>query len=301
MFIPARTLDGQIQVDELSEDVELSLEVSSSQLMGRGRAVRQILLSAFILFASVAALASTAEFKDCVLSECAAGGDSLQFILRESVNGKTVFAISAGNNSSRQGFNLQTPALEKTNKKPVMPLKIDSIEPRNASSLIATVAIDSESEDAKWISVWLVKSGNRWTLRGEWWVEKFNHKELGEKNETHAFAFNGDGTLTRRASRNNIEGVQTTCPQGCCKIWQSKTLVTEEVEILAWNDSERTLERRSFQRWYISQYGDSLMSIAIKVLGSAEKMTTLYYLNPALQKQTSLELNQKVLVEKVPR
>ena len=45
-------------------------------------------------------------------------------------------------------------------------------------------------------------------------------------------------------------------------------MVTEEVETLAWNETARLAERKSFRRWYVTQYGDSLMTIAVKVFGS---------------------------------
>jgi hypothetical protein len=238
---------------------------------------------------------------DTVLSECSVGSDTLQLILRELSDGKPNLIISAGTSTSRQSFALQTPCLDQLNKKTFVSLKVEATDPKNSSSLIVSAGIDAATGDVKSVTLWLIKVNSRWNLRGEWCVEKFNHQELGEKNESHAFAFNADSTLTRRASRNNIEGIQTTCPQGCCKIWQSRTLVTEELETLAWNESNRTIERKTFQRWYVTQFGDSLLSIAIKVFGSPEKISALYYLNASLQKQTTLETNQKVLIEKVPR
>jgi len=238
---------------------------------------------------------------DTTLGECSAGADTLQILLRENPDGKRIFALSAGTRTSHQSFNLQTPCPADLNKKLAAPLRIEATDPANPFSVIANFSIDAQSGDAKFVSVWLLKSADRWTLRGEWSVDKFNHKELGEKNETQSFAFQPGNILRRSVSRNNIDGVQTTCPQGCCKIWQTKTLVTEEVETLAWNESERAAERRTFFRTYVAQYGESLLTIATKIYGDPMKISTLYFFNPQLQKQETLNEGQKIIVEKVPR
>ena len=75
------------------------------------------------------------------------------------------------------------------------------------------------------------------------------------------------GVLRRAVVRQNVEGIKTTCPQGCCVTWQSKTLLTNELETLRWNGTTHAAERQTFQKWYVTQYGDGLMSIAQKVFG----------------------------------
>ncbi len=231
------------------------------------------------------------------LGQIAAGADSIQVLLREDSSGEKSLSISAGSETSRQGFFLKTPCAQTLNKKLATALKIEAVDSSDTNNLVATFGVDETGGDAKWVGVWLSKVNGRWALRGEWAVEKFNHKELGEKSETQSFAFES-GVLKRSTSRNNIEGIKTTCPQGCCVAWQSKTLVTEEVETLSWNKDLRAVERKSFRKWYVAQYGDGVISIAQKVFGNPEKLATLYRLNPGLEKQDKVVEGQKILVER---
>lgn len=262
--------------------------------------LRITLASIFTLALAASAISFAAgQSVETPLGQCAAGGDLLALTLREDADGPSVLVIAAGNATSRQSFNLQTPCLPQLDKSLEAPLKLEAVDAADPTNLVAGFGIHYASGDAKWVSVWLSKSTGRWTLRGEWSVEKFNHKELGEKNETQTFAFDAGGVLRRSTSRNNIEGIKTTCAQGCCVAWQSKTMVTEEIEKLAWSEAIHSIERKTFQKWYIAQYGDGVMSIAKKVHGDPSRMTTLLRLNPELQKQEKIEENQKVLVEQV--
>jgi nucleoid-associated protein YgaU len=242
----------------------------------------------------------SAESTDTVLNEMTSGGDTFQVLQRIGADQRPLLAITAGTATSRQGFNLQTPCLEKQNAALALPLKVEASSAKSSNGVVVTFAVGSASGDARGVALWLRKINRRWTLCGEWSVDKFNHQELGEKNERQAFAFES-ASLRRSVSRNNIEGVQTTCPLGCCKIWQTRTLVTEEVETFAINESSGTAERKTFQKWYIAQAGDGLFSIASKVYGNPARLSSLIFFNPQLQKQEKLEDGQKVLVERVPR
>ncbi len=261
--------------------------------------MRRITLASIFAFALAASAISFAAGTsvETPLGQCVAGGDTITLSLREDAAGKSVLVMAAGNATSRQSFNLQTPCLQQIDKTLAAPLKFDAIDAADSNNLVAGFGTHCAAGDTKWVSVWLSKSAGHWTLRGEWSVEKFNHQELGEKNESQTFAFDAGGILRRSVSRNNIEGIKTTCPQGCCIAWQSKTMVTEELETLAWTETTQSPERKTFQKWYIAQFGDGVMSIAKKVHGDPSRMTTLLRLNPQLQKQEKIEENQKVLVE----
>ena len=74
-------------------------------------------------------------------------------------------------------------------------------------------------------------------------------------------------------------------------------MVTDEVETLVWNSATRLAERQTFQKWYVAQPGEGVMSIAVKIYGSPERMTTLLRLNPGIQKQEKLNDDQKIVVE----
>ena len=252
-----------------------------------------------ILVAAGAIAFASGQSTETPLGQCSAGSDTLSVILREGSDGKTALAISVGSASSRQSFNLQMPCPPQMEKALVEPLKISAVDAADANSVVAEFATKGATGEMQFISMWLHKTSGRWELRGEWSVEKFNHQELGEKTETQAFAFESGGILRRCAIRNTMEGIKTTCEQGCCVTWQSKTLVTQELETLGWNGATHAAERQTFQKWYVTQYGDGLMSIAKKVFNDPSRMTTLLRLNPALQNQEKLEENQRVLVDSV--
>src|SRR5438874_2852573 len=97
----------------------------------------------FFQFAATMTFASAPAEQDIVLSECKAGGDTLQLVLRESSEGKAILAISAGNSSSRQSFNLLAPCLEQINKKAGTPLKIVARTAGIDVRLIATAGMDA--------------------------------------------------------------------------------------------------------------------------------------------------------------
>ena len=235
---------------------------------------------------------------ETALGECASGADSVRVSVRE-ISGETAgtLVVSAGGAGSRQSFNLQTPAYAKMLKTLIAPVTIAAVDQSDANNVVAAFGVADADGDAKSICVWLNKSNGRWTCRGEWAVEKFNHKELGEKDEKQACAFDSGGILKRGVKRNKVEGVKTTCAQGCCVVWQSRTLVTEELETLAWNAETKRAERKTYRRWYVTQHGDGVLSIAQKVFGNPAKLTTLLRLNPELQKQETLVDDQRILIE----
>ncbi len=251
---------------------------------------------ALVLAAGVIRLAA-GQSVETLLGESAVGGDTIRVIARDTGDGVCTLAISAGSETSRQSFNVQTACLPKLEKASPSGLRVEAVDPSDANNIVASFSTKNADGDSKWIGVWLNKNNGRWALRGEWSVDQFNHKELGEKDEKHAFAFDAGGILKRGVKRNNIEGVKTTCAAGCCVVWQSRTLVTEEIETLAWNPETRAAERKSYRRWYVTQHGDGILSIAQKMFGNPARMATILRLNPELQKQESLEDGQRVLIE----
>jgi len=255
---------------------------------------------AFILIFAVTAGAlsfASGQSTETPLGQCVIGGDTVDVSVQDGAEGKRVLAMSAGSASTRQSFTLQTPCLEKLDTSLGALVKIGAVDALDPENIVAGFGIAGMDGDAKWVSVWLNKNGGRWTMRGEWAVDNFNHKELGEKKETQTFTFEANGILKRSASRNNMDGIKTTCAQGCCTVWQSKTMVTDEVETLVWNSATRLAERQTFQKWYVAQPGEGVMSIAVKIYGSPERMTTLLRLNPGIQKQEKLNDDQKIVVE----
>lgn len=234
---------------------------------------------------------------ETVLGDCAVGDSTAQVLVRVAPDGHNFFVMSVGNAVSSQSFNLQTACPLQLAKTQTAQLKVEAVDPADANNVVTGFSVAAADGDIKWVSVWLNKNAGRWSLRGEWIVEKFNHKELGERDESQTFSFDAGGILKRVAKRNNIEGVKTTCAQGCCVVWQTRTLVTEEIEKLSWNPTLRTADRKTFKKWYFAQHGDGLFNIAKKVFGNPQKLTTLIRLNPELQKQETLDDDQKILVE----
>jgi hypothetical protein len=201
-----------------------------------------------------------------------------------------------------QNLLLATQPLDKMKPELAVPVQVLAQTP-DAVQFVLGFAVESESGDTRWVAAWLRKNSAtaHWTDCGEWTVERFDHKEQGERNERHGFEFIGENALRRAIVRNNIEGVQTTCPQGCCKIWQSKTMNTQELETFAVKAATGRAEIASIRRWYLAGPDDALFAIAAKVYGNVARFVTLQALNPELQKQEKLVEGQRVLYEAWPR
>lgn len=191
-------------------------------------------------------------------------------------------------------FVLQTPLLSEQNQTSAA-VQIE----KSGRHRLAAFSVTNSMNDRRDVCVWLVMTESGWSIAGEWFVDTFQHKELGKKNESQMLAFESDGSLRRRVERDNIDGIKTTCGDKCqCEIWQSRTLVIEEEEVWRWDQTSEKSVRTEYKKWYLTQPEENLWSIALKMGIGVERMTSLYYLNPGLQKMEKLPEGMRVLVER---
>lgn len=171
-----------------------------------------------------------------------------------------------------------------------------------ANQRVETSTSVDAAGDRRDAAKWMRRAGSEWLAVGEWSVEIFNHREQGEKKETQSLSFESNGDLRRRVKRENIEGIETDCGQACkCKVWQTRTIFTEEDELYRWSESARKAERIAYQKWYITQPEESVFSICKKLNIAADRFVHLYRMNPEVQKMEKLPEGYRLVVEKVGR
>lgn len=199
----------------------------------------------------------------------------------------------------RQEFTLKTQVQAAAGARLAAPLKLAARQmlAGGGEQIALIFELQDNAAETCEVSVWLRRTAGVWALCGEWRVERFNQEERGEKNETQNVAFAADGAFQRGVKRENVEGIETNCGQACkCKIWQTRTVFSDEEEVLEWNDAGRKAVVRSFRKWYIAQPEENVLSIARKL--GLENFTALYYLNPGLQRLDKLPDGCRLLVEK---
>ena len=212
----------------------------------------------------------------------------------------SVLALSiASTATQRREFTLAARAQNTAVVKIAAPLKLSArqVLPGGGAQIALTFVLQDNAADAREVCVWLRQAAGGWVLCCEWSVERFKHEERGEKNETQTVAFAEDGAIKHSVKRENVEGIETTCGQACkCKIWQTRTVFSDEEELLEWNEASRKVAGRSFRKWYVAQPEENVLSIARKL--GLENFTALYYLNPGLQRLDKLPDGCRLLVEK---
>lgn len=164
----------------------------------------------------------------------------------------------------------------------------------------AIFTIDDQNGAARAVSVLLIQSEKGWIVAREWTADSAPMGEMGYKREKQIFSAPKPGTLSRNLHNLTVEGIVHKLDCGCTAC-QSRTIETSEDETYIWNASTATLDRTLYEKRYIVQIGEGLMSVARKALGDARLLARIYRLNPALKSETVLKEGQGILVERQPQ
>ena len=121
--------------------------------------------------------------------------------------------------------------------------------------------------------------------------------EMGFTREKQSLAFDAKSVLTRQAHVTQSEGVVHKLDCGCLTCG-SRLSETIEDETWSWNVAAGKLERASYERRYIVQTGENVLTVARKALGDARLIARIYKLNPEIKQDGVLQAGQKVLVER---
>jgi hypothetical protein len=141
----------------------------------------------------------------------------------------------------------------------------------------------------------LIKDAAGWRTAKIWTADSAARGELGFAREKQSLAFDAKA-LTRQLRIAQSEGVVHKLDCGCLTCG-SRLSETIEDETWNWNDAEKKLERSSYERRYIVQPGENMLTVARKALGDARLIARIYKLNPEIKQDATLQAGQKILVE----
>jgi hypothetical protein len=145
----------------------------------------------------------------------------------------------------------------------------------------------------------LVKDSSGWSTAKIWTADSAARGELGFTREKQSLAFDAK-SLTRQLRIAQSEGVVHKLDCGCLTCG-SRLSETIEDEMWTWNEAAKKVERSSYERRYIVQPGENMLTVARKALGDARLIARIYKLNPEIKQDATLQAGQKILVEKIKK
>ena len=160
--------------------------------------------------------------------------------------------------------------------------------------------VEDEPGATRAICVLLVKAGDtqpQWRIANEWSADCGPLGEMGFKRAKHSFSSSREGVLERQSRSLMVEGILHKLDCGC-NACQSRTIEMTGNEVYTWDGSSHAFERTSYEKRYVVQPGEGLMSVARKALGDARLLARIYKLNPELKADGMLKEGQQIVVER---
>jgi len=177
------------------------------------------------------------------------------------------------------------------------PLSISEVvlDAKTRGVLVAFSLVDSRGH-VRAIAALLKADGGSFTVLHEWIADCQPLGEAGFIRQKQSFSAKA-GVFVRQFKNARVEGVLYKLDCGC-PACASKTTEYAEDETWTWNAAKRSIERTAYEKRYIVQPSEGLLSVARKAYGDARLMGRLYKLNPELKNATTLKEGQGVIVEK---
>ncbi|HYF50743.1 MAG TPA: hypothetical protein VEJ63_15120 [Planctomycetota bacterium] len=165
-----------------------------------------------------------------------------------------------------------------------------------ASGLLVTFSLVDSRGHVRAIAAALQHDASGWKVMREWSADCYPLGEAGYIRQKQSFSAKA-GTLIRQLKNARVEGVMYTLDCGC-PACASKTTEYVEDETWTWSSEKGTMDRTHFEKRYIVQPTEGLLSVARKAYGDARMMGKLLKLNPSLKNETVLKEGQGIVVER---
>ncbi len=179
---------------------------------------------------------------------------------------------------------------------PDMPLLAEAGVQGETPMLCVSFGMNDGNGSVRSFAIVFIQDAAAWRAVKTWTADSVGRGELGFTREKQSLAFDAKTALTRQARVTHSDGVVHKMICGCltCDLQLSETI---EDERWIWNSAAGKLERSAYERRYIVQAGENILSVARKALGDARLMARIYRLNPELKQTEALQPGQKILVE----
>lgn len=180
---------------------------------------------------------------------------------------------------------------------PEMPLQSQTGTLGEIQAVCVNFGLIGAAGNIRSYAIVFIQEAGAWHMSKMWTADCAQLGELGFTREKQSIAFDAKGAFTRQARSTRMEGVEHKLDCGCLTC-DSRTTEIVEDEKWIWNAESKKIERANYERRYIVQAGEGVLTIARKALGDARLMARIYKLNPELKQQSVLQAGQKILVEK---
>lgn len=180
---------------------------------------------------------------------------------------------------------------------PDMPLQAQSGALGEVPALWVSFGMNDGAGSTRSFAIVFIQDATAWRAVKQWTADCAARGELGFTREKQSLAFDAASGFVRQLRVTQSEGVVHKLDCGCLTC-DSRLSETIENEKWIWNAAAGKLERSSYERRYIVQSGENMLTVARKALGDARLLARIYKLNPDIKQESALQPGQKILVER---